>query len=38
MVDLAAAVKKTVAVPVIAAGRISSGAFAESVITEERLT
>jgi 2,4-dienoyl-CoA reductase (NADPH2) len=34
MVDLAAAVKKTVAVPVIAAGRISSGAFAESVITE----
>ncbi len=34
MVDLAAAVKTAVAVPVIAAGRISSGAFAESVITE----
>jgi NADPH2 dehydrogenase len=34
MVDLAAAVKKAVKVPVIAAGRISSGAFAESVIVE----
>ena len=34
MVDLAAAVKKAVKVPVIAAGRISNGAFAESVIKE----
>jgi 2,4-dienoyl-CoA reductase (NADPH2) len=34
MVDLAAAVKNAVKVPVIAAGRISNGAFAESVIKE----
>jgi 2,4-dienoyl-CoA reductase-like NADH-dependent reductase (Old Yellow Enzyme family) len=34
MVDLAAAVKKTVNIPVIAAGRISNGAFAESVLAE----
>jgi NADPH2 dehydrogenase len=34
MVDLAAAVKRTVKVPVIAAGRIATGTFAESVIVE----
>lgn len=34
MVDLAAAVKKAVSVPVIAAGRISTGAFAERVLSE----
>jgi 2,4-dienoyl-CoA reductase (NADPH2) len=34
MVDLAASVKKAVDVPVIAAGRISTGAFAERVIAE----
>ena len=34
MVDLAAAVKKQVNVPVIAAGRISTGAFAESMLAE----
>lgn len=34
MVDLAAAVKKAVSVPVITAGRISTGAFAESVLAE----
>ena len=34
MVDLAAAVKSAVAVPVIAAGRIASGALAERIITE----
>jgi 2,4-dienoyl-CoA reductase (NADPH2) len=34
MVDLAAAVKKAVNVPVITAGRISTGAFAESVLAE----
>jgi NADPH2 dehydrogenase len=34
MVDLADAVKRTVKVPVIAAGRIATGAFAESVIVE----
>jgi NADPH2 dehydrogenase len=34
MVDLAAAVKKAVKVPVITAGRISSGTLAESVIVE----
>lgn len=36
MVDLAAAVKKAVNVPVIAAGRISTGAFGESVLAEGR--
>ena len=34
MADMAAAVKKEVNVPVIAAGRISTGAFAESIIAE----
>ena len=34
MVDLAAAVKKAVNVPVITAGRISTGAFGESVLAE----
>ena len=34
MVDLAAAIKKEVNVPVITAGRIASGAFAERVIGE----
>ena len=34
MVDLAAAVKKAVSVPVIAAGRISTGAFAEGVLSK----
>ena len=34
MVDLAAAIKKEVNVPVIAAGRISTGAFAECVLSE----
>jgi len=34
MVDLAAAVKKAVSVPVITAGRISTGAFAEGVLAE----
>jgi NADPH2 dehydrogenase len=34
MVDLAAAVKKEVNVPVITAGRISTGTFAESVLAE----
>jgi len=34
MVDLAAAVKKEVNVPVIAAGRISTGAFAEGILAE----
>lgn len=34
MVDLAAAVKKAVKVPVITAGRLSSGTLAESVIVE----
>jgi len=34
MADLAAAVKKAVDVPVITAGRIASGAFAESVLAE----
>jgi NADPH2 dehydrogenase len=33
MVDLAAAIKKEVNIPVIAAGRISTGAFAESILT-----
>ncbi|UCF89898.1 MAG: NADH:flavin oxidoreductase [Desulfobacterales bacterium] len=36
MVDLAAAIKKEVEVPVIAAGRIATGALAESVIAEGR--
>ena len=36
MVDLAAAVKKAVSVPVIAAGRISTGAFAENVVAERK--
>ena len=36
MVELAAAVKKEVNVPVIAAGRISTGAFAESVVVERK--
>jgi NADPH2 dehydrogenase len=34
MVDLAAAVKREVRVPVIAAGRISSGALAEKILAE----
>jgi NADPH2 dehydrogenase len=34
MVDLAAAVKSAVGVPVIAAVRIASGALAERIITE----
>jgi len=34
MVDLATAVKKAVSIPVITAGRISTGAFAESVLAE----
>jgi NADPH2 dehydrogenase len=34
MVDLAAAVKDAVTVPVIAAGRVASGALAERIITE----
>jgi len=34
MADLAAAVKKAVNVPVITAGRISTGAFAENVLAE----
>jgi 2,4-dienoyl-CoA reductase-like NADH-dependent reductase (Old Yellow Enzyme family) len=34
MADLAAAVKKAVKVPVIAAGRISTGAFADSLLAE----
>jgi 2,4-dienoyl-CoA reductase (NADPH2) len=34
MVDLAAAVKKAVAVPVIAAGRIDSGRLAEQILAE----
>jgi len=34
MADLAAAVKKAVHVPVVTAGRISGGAFAESIIAE----
>jgi NADPH2 dehydrogenase len=34
MADLAAAVKKEVNVPVIAAGRISTGAFAESILAQ----
>ncbi len=34
MVELAAAVKKEVNVPVIAAGRISTGAFAESILAQ----
>jgi NADPH2 dehydrogenase len=36
MVDLAAAVKKEVGIPVIAAGRIATGALAESILAEEK--
>lgn len=36
MMDLAAAVKKAVGVPVITAGRISGGALAESIIAERK--
>ena len=35
MTDLAAAVKKEVTVPVIAAGRIATGSLAESILAEE---
>ena len=36
MADLAAAVKKAVAIPVIAAGRIDSGRLAEQIVAEGR--
>lgn len=36
MVDLAAAIKKEVGVPVITAGRIDTGALAESILTQGR--
>ncbi len=37
MAELAAAVKKEVNVPVIAAGRISTGAFAEGILAEGKV-
>jgi len=36
MVDLAAAVKKEVGIPVITAGRISTGSLAESILEEKK--
>jgi len=36
MVELAEAIKKQVSVPVITAGRVSTGALAEQIITEEK--
>jgi 2,4-dienoyl-CoA reductase-like NADH-dependent reductase (Old Yellow Enzyme family) len=36
MVDLAAAVKKQVSIPVITAGRISTGSLAESILEENK--